>query len=67
MKRAFLDGFGYVIAVGVVLCLYLGMAAANPWKPGKSKLPRLSSHGQGVAIENMNLPSPGIALGRPRR
>jgi hypothetical protein len=66
MKRAILDGLGYVTAVGVVLCLYLGVAAANPWKPGRNKLPRLSPHGQSVAIENMNVSTPNISVVRAR-
>jgi hypothetical protein len=66
MKRAIVDGFGYVVAVGGVLCLCLGMADANPWKPGGNKLPRLSAHGQSIAVENMHLSTPNISVVRSR-
>jgi hypothetical protein len=56
-------------AASVVCALFgfcVGVASANPWNPGKNKLPRLSSKPQNASIEHIHVTN-GAYLVRKRR
>jgi hypothetical protein len=49
------------LAAAGIICGTLGLsiaASASPWRPVKSKLPRLAQHGQSIAVEQF-VPSHG--------
>jgi hypothetical protein len=53
-----------------IVCAMLGLcvsvASASPWRLGKSKLPRLSSQTQNVAIQHIKVTTPWVSVARKR-